>query len=275
MEIENIQFDNDSFLFTDLDLIGLDFDNKNYNKQKDIKIKNINALNLNSNNNNNIKVKHNLGHVKNTKSNDVLSFRNNITYDRDSFNISIKKTPENKKKTIKKTKSHINFNKNTSNNKSKNKLRNKLGSNKTTNGINTNRSLSPLNSNKNSEIKNIFKKSDKINLSRNDLSDEMILTITQQINKYKDKITEIKLMKCGINNERAINLLKSMENCAKLNFVNLANNSLNDKIVNNIANFLQKSNSILSCYFTNNNFTTGAKEIIKSYNRKGKIKIFV
>ena len=50
-----------------------------------------------------------------------------------------------------------------------------------------------------------------------------------------------------------------MENCVKLNFVNLANNSLNDKIVNNIINLLKKSNTISSCYFSNNSFTTGAK----------------
>ena len=31
MEIENIQFPDDSFLFTDLDLIGLKFDSKNKN----------------------------------------------------------------------------------------------------------------------------------------------------------------------------------------------------------------------------------------------------
>ena len=277
MEIEDIEFGDDSFLFTDLDLIGLDFENKNENKlngnkKKETTIRNINNLNLN----NNIKANFKLGHVKNTKSTDLLSIRNNISYDRDSFNISIKKTPENKKKTIKKTKSHINFNKNSSvKSKSRNKLKKKLGSNKTSKEMNTNRSLSPLFSNQITSIKNIFKKNEVINLSRNKFSDEIILTIAQQITKYKEKIKEIKLMKCGLNNESAVSLLKSMENCVKLNFVNLANNSLNDAIVNNIANFLKKNNSILSCYFTNNNFSTSAKEIIKSYNRNGKIKIFV
>ena len=66
-----------------------------------------------------------------------------------------------------------------------------------------------------------------------------------------------------------------MENCSKLNFVNLANNTLDDNIMNNIIDFLNKNNSISSCYFTNNNFTSGTKEVIKSYNRKGKIKIFI
>ena len=66
-----------------------------------------------------------------------------------------------------------------------------------------------------------------------------------------------------------------MENCSKLTIVNLANNSLSDKIVNNITNLLSKNLSITSCYFTNNNFSVSSKEKIKSYNRNGKIKIFV
>ena len=36
--------------------------------------------------------------------------------------------------------------------------------------------------------------------------------------------------------------------------------------------YLKKNNSITSCYFTNNNFTSGTKEIIKSYSRNGKVK---
>ena len=280
MEIENIEFGDDSFLFTDLDLIGLNFDSKkksnnlHVNNKKLQKPGNINTLDLN-NNINNIKVnKCKMTHVKNTKSTDLLSFRNNISYDRDSVDISIKKTPENKKKTIKKTKSHINLNKTPSINKKK--LKNKLGSNKTfnTNDTKTTRSLSPFTTKK-SVSKAKLKKLDKINLSRNDLNEEDILSLIHQIKYNKDRLKEIKLIKCGINNDGAIGLLKAMENCAKLNLVNLANNSLNDKIVNNIINFLKKSSTISSCYFSNNNFTTGAKEIIKSYNRNGKIKIFI
>ena len=280
MEIENIEFGDDSFLFTDLDLIGLNFDSKkksnnlHVNNKKLQKPGNINTLDLN-NDINNIKVnKCKMTHVKNTKSTDLLSFRNNISYDRDSVDISIKKTPENKKKTIKKTKSHINLNKTPSINKKK--LKNKLGSNKTfnTNDTKTTRSLSPFTTKK-SVSKAKLKKLDKINLSRNDLNEEDILSLIHQIKYNKDRLKEIKLIKCGINNDGAIGLLKAMENCAKLNFVNLANNSLNDKIVNNIINFLKKSSTISSCYFSNNSFTTGAKEIIKSYNRNGKIKIFI
>ena len=56
MEIENIQFPDDSFLFTDLDLIGLKFDSKNKNNnlnennrksQKMVNIK-INTLDINN-----------------------------------------------------------------------------------------------------------------------------------------------------------------------------------------------------------------------------------
>ena len=289
MEIENIQFGDDSFLFTDLDLIGLGLESKNKNNnvngnnkiiQKERNINLLDIENINNNtNNNNIRVKKNnrFGHVKNTKSTDILSFRNNFNYDRDSLDTSIKKTPENKKKTIKKTKSHINLNKTPLVNK--NKIKNKLGSNKTyninTNDNKTNRSLSPLNSEKRFLFKNKLKKVDKINLSRNNLNEEAILSLVQKIKSNKEKLKEIKLIKCGINNEGAILLLKAMENCVKLNFVNLANNSLDDKIMNNIINFLKKSNSITSCYFSNNNFTIGVKELIKSYNRKGKIKIFI
>ena len=296
MEIENIQFPDDSFLFTDLDLIGLKFDSKNKNnnlnennrksqKMVNIKINTLDINNINNRNNdinpisnNNIQVKkRKFGHVKNTKSTDFVSFRNNITYDRDSLDISIKKTPEKTKRTIKKTKSHINLNKTPTVNKIK--IKNKLGSNKTYNTNNnclkTNRSLSPLNANKRISFKNKNKKVDKINLSRNNLNDEAIISLVQQIKNSKDKLKEIKLIKCGINNDGAALLLKALEHCVKLNFINFANNSLNDKIMDNIINLLKKNNSITSCYFTNNNFTSGTKEIIKSYSRNGKVKIFI
>ena len=296
MEIENIQFPDDSFLFTDLDLIGLKFDSKNKNnnlnennrksqKMVNIKINTLDINNINNRNNdinpitnNNIQVKkRKFGHVKNTKSTDFVSFRNNITYDRDSLDISIKKTPEKTKRTIKKTKSHINLNKTPTVNKIK--IKNKFGSNKTYNTNNnclkTNRSLSPLNANKRISFKNKNKKVDKINLSRNNLNDEAIISLVQQIKNSKDKLKEIKLIKCGINNEGAALLLKALEHCVKFNFINFANNSLNDKIMDNIINLLKKNNSITSCYFTNNNFTSGTKEIIKSYSRNGKVKIFI
>ena len=278
MEIENIKFEDDSFLFTDLDLIGLDFNSKKKNNKLEDnkkKPKNMSTLNLNNHINNIETNKCNLRHVKNTKSSDLISFRNNISYDRDSMDISIKKTPENKKKTIKKTKSPINLNKTPKGNK--NKIRNKLGSNKSynTNDPKTKRSLSHLSSNKKLLYKAKFKKTEKINLSRNELNEEALKSLIQQIKNSKEKLREIKLIKCGINNDRAIRLLKVMENCSKLNFVNLANNTLDDNIMNNIIDFLKKNNSISSCYFTNNNFTSGTKEVIKSYNRKGKIKIFI
>ena len=99
--------------------------------------------------------------------------------------------------------------------------------------------------------------------------------MAELIKKHKDKIKELKLIKCGINDDGAVLLLKAMEGCLKLASVNLANNSLSDKIVYNIVNLLNKNSCISSCYFTNNNFTVSSKEKIKSYNRNGKIKIFV
>jgi hypothetical protein len=164
MEIENIEFGDDSFLFTDVDLIGLNFDSKKKNSnlkgnnKKMKKPENINNLDIN-NNINNIKVnKCKMGHVKNTKSTDLLLYRNNISYDRDSVDINIKKTPEKKKKTIKKTKSHINLNKTPS--ISKKKFKNKLGSNKTYNNIDTKttRSLSPFNNKQQPFLKAKLKK---------------------------------------------------------------------------------------------------------------------
>ena len=132
-----------------------------------------------------------------------------------------------------------------------------------------------MNANKRISFKNKNKKVDKINLSRNNLNDEAIISLVQQIKNSKDKLKEIKLIKCGINNDGAALLLKALEHCVKLNFINFANNSLNDKIMDNIINLLKKNNSITSCYFTNNNFTSGTKEIIKSYSRNGKVKIFI
>ena len=83
------------------------------------------------------------------------------------------------------------------------------------------------------------------------------------------------MIKCGITDDGAVILLKALEECPKLNNINLANNSLSDKIVNNVVSLLNKNYCISSCYFTNNNFSVSSKEKIKSYNRNGKIKIFV
>ena len=84
----------------------------------------------------------------------------------------------------------------------KKKLKNKLGSNKTynTNDTKTTRSLSPFNTKK-SVSKAKLKKLDKINLSRNDLNEEDILSLIHQIKYNKDRLKEIKLIKCGINND--------------------------------------------------------------------------
>ena len=286
MEIDNIQFGDDSFLFTDLDSIGFDFENKN-SKISEIphqinneKIKSINTLNLCKNNLchkssdiNNLKTRKSLDNYN------YISHRNNNAYDRDdndkdSFDKCLKKTPTMKKKIIKKTKSNINFNKSPSINKSKSKSKNKL-SHKLSKDAKSIRSLSPFGSNNSTYMKNLFKKNDKINLRRNDLSEEVVINLAEQIKKNKEKIKEIKLIKCGIKDDGAVLILKALEGCQKLNVVNLANNLLSDKIVNNIISLLNKNYSITSCYFTNNNFSVGSKEKIKSYNRNGKIKIFV
>jgi len=284
MEIENIQFDNDSILFTDLDLIGLDFEQNNKNKipKKDgIPPKNnnkkniVNPLNLcdnklrqKSTDTNNIKPH------KSVDNFNLMSQRINTTYDRDSINICLKKTPTKNKKIIKKTKSNIDFNKSPSINKSKSKSKNKL-SHKLSKDNKTIRNLSPFDFNKSLYIKNLFKKNDKINLSRNELSEDIVFNLAEQIKKNREKIKEIKLIKCGITDDGAVILLKALEECPKLNVINLANNSLSDKIVNNVVSLLNKNYCISSCYFTNNNFFVSSKEKIKSYNRNGKIKIFV
>ena len=286
LEIDNIQFGDDSFLFTDLDSIGFDFENKNSkiseipHQKNNEKIKSINTLNLckknlchKSSDINNLKTRKSLDNYN------YISHRNNNAYDRDdkdSFDKCLKKTPTMKKKIIKKTKSNINFNKSPSINKtkSKSKSKNKL-SHKLSKDTKSIRSLSPFGNNNSIYLKNLFKKNDKINLSRNDLSEEVVINLAEQVKKNKEKIKEIKLIKCGIKDDGAVLILKALEGCQKLNVVNLANNFLSDKIVNNIISLLNKNYSITSCYFTNNNFSVGSKEKIKSYNRNGKIKIFV
>ena len=286
MELENIQFGDDSILFTDLDLIGLDLDSKNQNKNKipkimvlppknNKKIKSINPLDLGINklfqknlDNNDIK------HRKSLDNYNLISHRNNTTYDRDSFDTCLKKTLIAKKKILKKTKSNIDFNKNEYINRSKSKSRNRYN-HKLSKDTKSIRVFSPFGFNKINNIKNMFKKGDKINLSRNELNEDLIINLAEQIRKNKEKVKEIKLIKCGISDEGAIHLLKTMEGCSKLISVNLANNSLSDKIVNNVVNFLNKNYTVSSCYFTNNNFSVSSKEKIKSYNRNGKIKIFV
>ena len=278
MEIENIQFGDDSFLFTDLDLINFDIEAKNKNKKireepatrkKDIKT--INPLNLcdnklrqKSSDINNLKTRKSLDNYN------LISHRNNDTYDRDSFDMTVKKTPLKSKKAIKKTKSNIDFFRTPNTNKSKSKNKHKISKDKK-----LLRELSPFGYNKNTFLKTLFKNNDKINLSRNELEEEVVIGLAEQIKKNKDKVKEIKLIKCGIKDDGAVQLLKAMEGCQKLSSINMANNSLSDKIVNNIINLLSKNFSILSCYFTNNNFSVSSKQKIKSYNRNGKIKIFV
>lgn len=288
MEIENIQFGDDSFLFTDLDSVTLEFDLKNKDAHKNSKseitlknskrIKQINPLNLNT------KSIHKNSDIHNTlkmhKSLDNFNLNsqrnNNITYDRDSIDVDIKKTPTLRKRGIKKIKRNIDANKSPSINKSKSKSKrkNKLSHNLSKDSKSL-RPLSPFNIDKSSHLNNTIIKNDKINLSRNELGDDDILNLAKQIKKNKEKIKEIKLIKCGINDDKAVHLLKAMENCSKLTNVNLANNSLSDKIVNNVTSLLNKNLSISSCYFTNNNFSISSKDKIKSYNRNGKIKIFV
>ena len=280
MEIENIQFGDDSFLFTDLDLIGLDLDVKNKNKKKDeqhsknIKnIKPINPLNLNDN-----KLEQETSDLKTLKPRksldnfNLITHRNSTAYDRDSFDITLKKTPLKSKKIIKKTKSNIDFHRSPYSNKRKSKDKHNHKLSKDTKSL---RPLSPFEYNKYSLLKNLLKKSDKINLSRKELSEEVVIGLAEQIKKNKDKVKEIKLIKCGINDNGAIHLLKAMEVCQKLSSINIANNLLSDKIVNNVINLLNKNYSIMSCYFTNNNFSVISKGKIKSYNRNGKLKIFV
>ena len=200
----------------------------------------------------------------------LISHRNNDTYDRDSFDMTVKKTPLKSKKAIKKTKSNIDFFRTPNTNKSKSKNKHKISKDKK-----LLRELSPFGYNKNTFLKTLFKNNDKINLSRNELEEEVVIGLAEQIKKNKDKVKEIKLIKCGIKDDGAVQLLKAMEGCQKLSSINMANNSLSDKIVNNIINLLSKNFSILSCYFTNNNFSVSSKQKIKSYNRNGKIKIFV
>ena len=280
MEIENIQFGDDSFLFTDLDLIGLDLDVKNKNKKiddqhsKNIKnIKPINPLNLNDN-----KLEQETSDLKTLKPRksldnfNLITHRNSTAYDRDSFDITLKKTPLKSKKIIKKTKSNIDFYRSPYTNKSKSKDKH---NHKLSKDVKSLRPLSPFEYNKYSLLKNLLKKSDKINLSRKELSEEVVIGLAEQIKKNKDKVKEIKLIKCGIKDSGAIHLLKAMEVCQKLSSINMANNLLSDKIVNNVINLLNKNYSIMSCYFTNNNFSVISKGKIKSYNRNGKIKIFV
>ena len=288
MELENIQFGDDSILFTDLDLIGMDLDSKNESLKiipkidglplrNSKKLKSLNPLDLC---NNKLTQKNSdMNCLKPHKSIDnynLVSHRGNTTYDRDSsFDTCLKKTPTAKKKLLKKTKSNIDFNRSPNLNKSKSKSKNKY-SHKLSKDTKIVHDLSPFRFNKsNNHLKNLFKKSDKINLSRNELGEDIVLGLADQIKKNKDKVKEIKLIKCGIKDEGAINLLKAMEECQKLTSINLANNSLSDKVINSIISFLNKNYSITSCYFTNNNFSVKDKEKIKSYNRNGKIKIFV
>ena len=278
-EINDINFDDDSCLFTDLN----DFLTQNESNTKKIIIpkKSPNKKSKHNLNNNN--------HLKNIfKGFEINTFNNIINNSKniDEFsNDSGKKTTNDSKKTpikqkkskniMKKTKSSTGFSKISPIRIGK--VNNMLSKIKIDNGNKTHRSLTPFDLGEKNcfDFKGLLRKSDKINLSRKELGDEGTFSLISYISKNKEKLKELKLIKCGITDESGMLLLKTIENCNKLCNINLANNLFTDKIVSHIVNFLKKSQMVTSAYFTNNNFSIQSKEKIKSYNRNGKIKIFV
>ncbi|MCQ2815695.1 MAG: hypothetical protein MJ252_00365 [archaeon] len=122
------------------------------------------------------------------------------------------------------------------------------------------------NKNKANKIKEEFQK-EKVNLSRDELGGEWSSYIAHLIMENKAKIKELKLNKCNIGDEGAIEIFKAIENCQCLSNFNIANNNLSSNSVDPFIMMLSKNKSLKTVYISNNNFNMQEKDKIKSHNK--------
>jgi hypothetical protein len=79
------------------------------------------------------------------------------------------------------------------------------------------------------------------------------------------------LTKTGITDEGAIIIFKALEKNTVVSNLNIAKNYLTDNCLDAVVSLLKTNKNLKTIYFTNNQFTTGAKEKIKSYAKNNKI----
>ena len=137
----------------------------------------------------------------------------------------------------------------------------------------TSRSPTP-NKDKEIYIKQQFKNKI-VNLSRYKLCDDGALLISKYLEKNKLKISELKLTKCEISDFGIQNILKKIIECPNLISFNISNNFISDKSTDLIIESLVKNKSLQIVYLSNNNFSVQVKEKIRTYNKNGKLKIFI
>ena len=137
----------------------------------------------------------------------------------------------------------------------------------------TSRSPTP-NKDKEIYIKQQFKNKI-VNLSRYKLCDDGALLISKYLEKNKLKISELKLTKCEISDFGIQNILKKIIECPTLISFNISNNFISDKSTDLIIESLVKNKSLQIVYLSNNNFSVQVKEKIRTYNKNGKLKIFI
>ena len=169
------------------------------------------------------------------------------------------------KLTLKSNKSSTNLNGN------KKKIKNKTSNSKSKSK--TSRSPTP-NKDKINYIKQQFKK-DKVNLSRYKIGDDGAILVSKLLEKNKNKICELKLTKCEISDLGIQYILKKIIECINLNSFNISNNYISDKSCDYIVESLIKNKSLKIVYLSNNNFSLQIKEKIRTYNKNGKLKIFI
>ena len=137
----------------------------------------------------------------------------------------------------------------------------------------TSRSPTP-NKEKEKYIKQQFKNKI-VNLSRYKLCDDGALLISKYLEKNRLKISELKLTKCEISDFGIQNILKNIIECPNLVSFNISNNFITDKSTDLIIETLVKNKSLKIVYLSNNNFSVQVKEKIRTYNKNGKLKIFI
>ena len=158
-------------------------------------------------------------------------------------------------------------------NKSTTHLNNKKNKNSKMLKSKTSRSPTP-NKDKVIYIKQQFK-NNIVNLSRYKLCDDGALLISKYLEKNKLKILELKLTKCEISDFGIQNILKKIIECSNLVSFNISNNLISDKSTDLIIETLVKNKSLKIVYLSNNKFSVQVKEKIRTYNKNGKLKIFI
>lgn len=118
-------------------------------------------------------------------------------------------------------------------------------------------------------------KNDSANFTGYDIGDEGSKQIAEILLTKTTKVKELKLTKCNITDEGAIQILKAMETNSSVSSLNMSKNNITDKSVDAFVNMFNKNKSLKNILLSNNNLTSVAKDKIKSYSGIQGLKIFI